>query len=87
MDISWLHVRQVLLNDRVNGYKPDKPCLVKVGKLLPDSKILGFGRYYQMHWYLLIESRAFYPSEAPIGARGSVSLSYLQSNPTKWGSF
>ena len=77
MEVNWPQVRQVFLNDRVNGYKPDRSCLNKIARYIPDVQFLGFGRYYQFHWYLLIQSKIFPYSIEPLGTRGTIPLTYL----------
>ncbi len=75
MEVSWGHVRQIILNDRVNGYKPDKAFLRKLSSYLPDVRVLGFGKYYEYHWYVVIESKLFPESIDPIATRGALPLS------------
>jgi hypothetical protein len=76
MDISWECVRRVILDDRINGYKPDRPCLDKLSRVLPDCRVVGFMKYYEKHWCLIVESRkAFIPSDDPL--LGFISLTSL----------
>lgn len=78
MEISWPNVRQVILNDRINGYKPDRACLNKISSLLPDANVFGFGKYYEYHWYVLICSQYFpYHIEPDLRLRGAIPLSSL----------
>lgn len=81
MEINWPHVRQVILNDRVNGYKPDKAAFKKLSAYLPDMRVLGFGKYYEYHWYVIVESVLYLPyTETPMGLRGAVPLSSIINN-------
>lgn len=81
MEINWPHVRQVILNDRVNGYKPDKASIKKIRRYLPDVRVLGFGRYYEYHWYVILESVSYFPAtETEIGIRGAIPLSSIINN-------
>lgn len=77
MEISWPYVRQIILNDRINGYKPDRMVLNKIASYIPDVKFIGFGKYWEYHWHLIIESKIFPPSIEPLDTRGAIPLSAL----------
>ncbi len=52
--------KQIILNDRYVGYKPDRDILERLRTLFPDIIILGFGRWnYTPTWYLLANSSKF----------------------------
>jgi hypothetical protein len=77
LDISWPHVRQIILNDRLVGYKPDRSCLNRFASELPDVKFLGFGRYYEYHWYIIVESKYFPAFYDPVVSRGAIPATSL----------
>lgn len=55
-EIDWHRTYRVILNDRPNGYRPDKEAYFKLRKLLPQCRIHGFGLYgHNNLWYLLVE--------------------------------
>lgn len=79
MEIDWPYVRQIILNDRLNGYKPDRDCIKKILRVLPGSNILGFGKYYEYHWYVIVESKIFPYSIEPITSRGAIPMTSIFS--------
>lgn len=76
-DISYPHVRQVLINDRPICDRPDRRYLLKITHILPDVLFHGFGRLYDGTWYLILESRMFPYHIESIGARGAIAATSL----------
>jgi hypothetical protein len=74
VEIDWLRVRRVVLDDRWGkSKKPDFSHLRKLGQLVPDANIFGFGFAPQIgYWTLLVFSPSF--PENPFGVIRDVSI-------------
>lgn len=59
MEINYLRLKQITLNDRAVAYKPRREVLKKLSDMFPDIVIFGFGRYYQDYYYILAYSLEF----------------------------
>lgn len=59
MDIDWPYVRQITCNDRTMFERPNLRYIRLIRRMLPDVRILGFGRGYDGTWFLTAESKAF----------------------------
>lgn len=59
MDIDWARYKQIILNDKPTGYRPDKQLLRRLRRLFPDISIWGFGKYYDNYWFILAHSSKF----------------------------
>lgn len=77
MEIDFLKVRNVILDDRWRKcYKPDRAAISRIGQLLPDANIFGFGfRQDKGYWGVLVESHRF--PDNPIGVIRDVSIKDL----------
>lgn len=60
-DTNFFKMRNIVLNDRWGlCYKPDKACVEKLGILLPDASIFGFGFMPRLgFWILMVECPRF----------------------------
>lgn len=79
MDINWDKVKKVILNDRWSkAYRPDKDCISKVGRLLPDANIFGYGLEPRLgYWILLVECPRF--SDNPYGVIQELTIASLSA--------
>lgn len=79
MVVNYDIVRQIVLNDRFIGYKPDRLALNVLATKLPDMNVIGFGVYqttfaYKI-WYVLVESSHFLAT--PYDGIPSISIKSL----------
>ncbi len=76
MDINWQRYKQIIINDRTQGYKPDKQLFRRLRRLFPKISIWGFGKYYDNYWFILADCPDFpeNPLLLPGVRQGSVPL-------------
>lgn len=76
MEIDYNCVRRVVINHTTLWWhKPDKNLIVLIGQMIPDARIVGFGRYtidpfgVAQGWYLMVESKTKFanPYWMPVG--------------------
>lgn len=77
MQIDFLKVRNVVLDDRWRRcYKPDRAAIRRIGEVLPDSNIFGFGfRPDKGYWAVMVESQSF--PDNPFGVIRDLSIKDL----------
>jgi len=59
MDHNIDHYKQIILNNRTGGYKPNRELFESLRVMFPDLNILGFGKFSVFLWYVLASSKSF----------------------------
>lgn len=74
MEVNPLKVRYIVLDDRWRRcYKPDRSVIQKIGLILPDANIHGFGFRPDLgYWAVMVASDLF--PDNPFGVIRDVSI-------------
>jgi hypothetical protein len=82
MEINWSTYKQIVLNDKSTGYRPDKRFFKRMRRLFPDISFFGFGVYHKEFWFILADSSIF-PQNAPL-VPGMHQLATPLTEALKW---